>query len=177
MPQYYNPGLFPATYNYPNGYANNIIGASNYMPIQQYSGAPGSTIYMYQVDGENAARGWNPPGGQMLPPNTIVPLFDADGEHVYFKSTDMYGRMNPIRKARVVFEEEQQVLPKEQNVNVDTSLDLSKYVTKDDLESMKQDIINVMNNMNNRSVTKNQNGSKSVLGQSVNVTGAVKGVE
>ena len=155
MPQYYNPGLFPATYASPvynnNGY---------YYPQQpmQMSGQPQPITYMYQVDGESAARGWNPPNGQ-LPPNAVVPLFDADGYHIYFKTTDAYGRINPIRKGYVVFEEEKQQQPLPQGQSEDTppvtTQDMSQYVTKDDLNAMRQEIMNALSQ-------NNQNGRKNV---------------
>ena len=139
MPQYYNPGLFPATYM-PVGYT----GAQ--MPGQN------AATYMYQVDGEAAARAWQSTGGP-LPPNTIVPLFDVDGEHVYFKSTDMYGRMNPIRKGRVVIEETPQELPQASGA---TGPDMSQYVTKDDIVALKQEIRNMIS-QNNQNGRKDQN--------------------
>lgn len=141
MPQYYNPGLFPAIYPQ--------VGYSGGNVYQQ----PSQMTYMYQVDGENAARAWQAPGGVQLPPNTIVPLFDVDGEHIYFKSTDMYGRMNPVRKGKVVIESDPvPMLPNGQSGSVPQTSTSGQFVTKEDLESMEQRIMAAIN----------QNGRKNV---------------
>ena len=153
MPQYYNPGLFPASY-VPVGYPQQPISVSGANPM----------TYMYQVDGENAARAWQPPMGQQLPPNTIVPLFDVDGEHIYFKSTDMYGRMNPIRKGRVLFDTDPiPVLNPGQSGNVSSEQsnqsNNEKYMTKDDMESMEQRIIDALNRYQNSKKQLQQNSN------------------
>lgn len=89
-----------------------FLGGLNYYPMPQpysYQSVPQNQIpqYMINVDGENSAKAWQP---SVIPqPNTIIPLFDSDGQHVYFKTYDAYGRMNPIRKGRIVFDDEIQV--------------------------------------------------------------------
>jgi hypothetical protein len=135
MPQYYNPGLFPATY------ANPYMMQNSYSaPMQQPS------TFMYTVDGEQAARAWQMPAG--VAPGTVIPLFDVDGEHVYFKSTDAYGRLNPLRKGRVVLEEVPQ-LP--QGASGDApAQDMSQFVTKDDLNELKKELRNMMAPRNNQ---------------------------
>lgn len=128
----------------------------NYFPPQQSFAMPvqNSPQYMIQVDGEIGAKAWQPQ--TPLNPNTVIPLWDFDGMHVYFKSTDAYGRMNPVRKAKVVFEDEPQSLPQGnsgsveniQNVSGNSSgsgqtiemPDMTRFATKDDLESLKQDL-------------------------------------
>ena len=89
------------------GYATPVQGpmAPTYPVLQQ----PAQTPYMIQVDGEMAARAWQMPVNLM--PGTVIPIWDVDGVHVYFKSVDGYGRLNPTRKARIVFEDETQPLP------------------------------------------------------------------
>ena len=108
--------------------------------------------YMINVDGEMAARAWQMPPN--LPPNTIIPLYDLDGQHVYFKSIDAYGRINPLRKGKIVFEDESVTLPPAQQTSGSSQPempDMSKYVTKDDLNSFKQELRNM--------IQTNQNGS------------------
>lgn len=124
MPQYYNPGLFPVNYAQPT-----------YMvQPSSYSASPPS--YMISVDGEQAARAWQMPNG--VAPGTVIPLFDVDGTHVYFKSVNAYGQLNPLRKGRVVMEEEQPVLPAGQS-GAQTPV-ATDYVTRDDLSSMEKRI-------------------------------------
>lgn len=88
-------------------------------PMQSYAPAPvvpmapqpivGRNAYMIQVDGEMAAKAWQCPPD--MKPGDVIPLWDADGMHVYFKSLDGYGRLNPTKKARIVFEDDAQALP------------------------------------------------------------------
>lgn len=137
MPQYYNPGLFPtATWTGP------------YVPQNSYASQPAT--YMYTVDGEQAARAWQMPAG--VTPGTVIPLFDVDGIHVYFKSTNAYGQLNPLRKAKVVMEEEP-ALPASQSMDPAPGPDLSSFVTKDDLNELRKEIRSMLAPKNN------QNGS------------------
>ena len=149
MPNYYNPYIYNSA---------PIQGANYYSP---YSAQPmnyGATSYgmpannyWISVDGEMAARAWQMPAN--LPPNTIIPLWDLDGVHVYFKSTDAYGRINPIRKGKVVFDDEaQNALPQgESGASVNTpsgtnyvgdsrAENMSKYVTKEDFDGLRHEI-------------------------------------
>lgn len=154
MPNYYNPNLFyPATYVNPY---------SQMMQQPTMAAAPMSTSqYMINVDGEGSARAWQPQ--TPIGPNTIIPLWDLDGQHLYFKSTDAYGRMNPIRKARVVFEDEARNIGSGQNdagtgsqsqQASQTAPDMSQYVTRQDFDGLRQDIQNLRNMLGQ----KNQNG-------------------
>ena len=175
MPNYYNPGLFyPATYT--NPYTNPYINGNAMMQQPLMSGTSSTMQYMINVDGEGSARAWQP--AQPLGPNTIIPLWDLDGIHLYFKSTDAYGRMNPIRKARVVFEDDQQTLPQGQSGSTNPQLqsppenqsqptptiDMSQYVTKEDFESLRQDI----HSMRNMLSQKNRNERNNVEQNNLN---------
>ena len=162
MPNYYNPNnFFPATYM--NAYSGMYPQTVQPQMMQPgMSGGQSSTgQYMISVDGEGSARAWQPM--QQVGPNTIIPLWDLDGQHVYFKSTDAYGRLNPIRKGRVVFEDEQQMLPQNQSGAVQPvqqpaqpMIDPNQFVTKQDFEALKQDLRNMIGqNQPNRN---NQNG-------------------
>lgn len=139
MPNYYTSPLYPTypvTYNtYPT------------QPIAQTQ----QQQYMISVDGEMSARAWQMPSN--VGPNTIIPLFDFDGQHVYFKSTDQFGRQNPLRKGRIVFEEEQQQSGAATPI---TMPDMSQYATKDDLEKIKAELLQNMKQQTNKN---NQNGS------------------
>lgn len=99
--------------------------------------------YMITVDGENAAKMWQPPTA--VQPNMIIPIFDSDGVHVYFKTYDMYGRMNPIQKGTIVFEKETTDEPKTEYASID---DVNQI--RDDIASIKEMIMGLTN----------QNGSK-----------------
>lgn len=101
--------------------------------------------YMIQADGEMAARAWPIPYN--LAPGTVIPIWDVDGVHVYFKSVDAYGRLNPIRKARVVFEEEPAVLP-EGRSGSGPVMDPNQYVSRTEFEDMKNDLSNIRQMLN-----------------------------
>ena len=164
MPNYYNsygnPYNLGQTYFTP--YAN--------QPMYNMNGLQQSPQYMIQVDGEMAARAWQMPNN--LQPNTVVPLWDFDGQHVYFKSTDNYGRMNPLRKARIVFDDDQQNLPQgssgeTSNVSGAQSIelpDMTKFVTKEDLESFKNDLRSMFTaqamQQSGQNAPQNQNGNE-----------------
>ena len=128
---YFNPytvgQVYPATYSYSNGFPYNSV--SNYAAPSQ------PQQYMISVDGEGAAKAWQIPGNAT--PNLIIPLWDLDGKHVYFKSTDAYGRMNPLRKGVIIFEE-----------GSASSESAPEYATKNDLENLKNDIQKMLNSLN-----------------------------
>lgn len=135
---YYNVPSWQPVQPYPQPYPQQSFGISVPQASQQF---------MINVDGEIGAKAWQPQ--TPLVPNSVIPLWDFDGVHVYFKSTDAYGRMNPMRKAKVIFEDEPQALPQgnsgdaHQNASGNQLIelpDMTKYVTKDDLESLKQDL-------------------------------------
>ena len=161
MPNYYNPANFyPATYQTP--YTGNSYGM---MQQPMMSGGQSSTNqYMINVDGEGSARAWQPT--MPVGPNTIIPLWDLDGQHVYFKSTDAYGRMNPIRKGRVVFDDEQ-MLPQGQNGVANTgvgqsqeaapAVDMGQFLTKQDFDQFKSEIRMMLNSRNQNGRQNEQN--------------------
>ena len=134
IPTYYNPYMnaYPMSYSMQN--------TQQYMPQQPQ--------YMINVDGENAAKSWQP---TTIPqPNTIIPLFDSDGQHVYFRTYDGYGRMNPLRKGRIVFDDEVQV---SETAQAPSMPDMSGYVTKEDFDALRKEILSLKQSQNN------QNGS------------------
>lgn len=148
MPNYYNS--FASAYN---PYA----AQSGFAPYPQSYAiqTPQNNQYMINVDGEMAARAWQMPSS--VPPNSVIPLYDLDGEHVYFKSVDAYGRMNPLRKGRIIFDDEIQKLPQEQASGAaQQNIDMSGYVTKADFDSLKQELRSLIE----RNAPQNQNGSK-----------------
>ena len=155
MPNYYNPYMSAYPTNYWNPISPMTISNQMTQPVIQ------QPQYMINVDGENSAKSWQPT--TPVQPNTIIPLFDSDGQHVYFKTYDAYGRMNPLRKGRIVFDDEVQVseTPSEQ---VQTP-DMTAYATKDDLDKMKEELEEKLRyhieQLGSTQKQPNQNGSKS----------------
>ncbi len=153
MPAYYpNPYAinYPISYGGGNWYWNPMNPQVVQQPTQQ---APQQT-YMINVDGENAAKAWQPVS--IPQPNTIIPLFDSDGQHVYFKTFDAYGRMNPIRKGRIVFDDE--VVQTEET----PAVDMSGYATSEDINNLKEQINSILSMLQKPT---NQNGSNSRGGE------------
>lgn len=103
---------------------------------------PARNSYMIQVDGEMAAKAWQVPPD--MKPGDVIPLWDADGIHVYFKSLDGYGRLNPTRKARIVFEDESPALP-EGASGASQPAEQPNYVSKSDFDSFRNEIRQMMN--------------------------------
>lgn len=133
MPAYYNPYMNA----YPVGYAG-FNSYNNPMPSIPQPQQP-QPQYMITVDGENAAKSWQPP--TVPQPNTIIPVFDSDGQHVYFKTYDAYGRMNPIRKGRIVFDDEIQM-------SETPAIDTTGFVTKEDFEKKISELLEQLKNQN-----------------------------
>lgn len=143
MPYGYNAPVSQTPYGY-----------AQQMPMQSYAPAPmqpmmamapqpvmGRNAYMIQVDGEMAAKAWQMP--PEVKPGDVIPLWDADGVHVYFKSLDGYGRLNPTRKARIVFEDETPALP-EGNSGAARTEENPNYVSKADFDSFRNEIRQMM---------------------------------
>lgn len=140
-PYYTNPYSNAYPISYGGSIYNAMSGGQQVPQVQQPQ-------YMINVDGESSAKSWQP---SIAPqPNTIIPLFDSDGQHVYFKTYDAYGRMNPIRKGRIVFDDEIQVS------ETSSEQDMSGYVTKEDLEKLKEELLSQFSNNQNKT---NQNGT------------------
>ena len=153
---YYNPYMnaYPVAASYPMNipYSVNNFSSMQQMPQNQPQ-------YMINVDGEIGAKAWQMPAN--LAPNTIIPLWDIDGKHVYFKSVDAYGRLNQMRRGTVVFDDEQ--ISETAKADPIVQPDLSQYVTKQDFESFKNELLQEIK-ANNRSgqkqYTNYQNGTK-----------------
>lgn len=133
IPNYFNP--------YMNAYPN-PIGYAGFSPYNN-SMAISQTQQMITVDGEAGAKSWQLSG--MPQPNMIIPLFDIDGEHVYFRSYDAQGRMNPMRKGRIVFDDEPS---KKEAVAQAPTPDLSGYVTKEEFDKIVKEIKKLKSNQN-----------------------------
>lgn len=156
MPNYFAP------YNsyYPVAMPQMQNGQQNYSYAAPTYGTP-SNNYWISVDGEVAARAWQMPAN--LAPNTIIPLWDIDGQHVYFKSTDAYGRINPIRKGRVIFDDNVSALPNMQpngeSMAPEGNSSSVNYVTKEDFEGLRHELQDMVKTLNQKSIN-NQNGNK-----------------
>lgn len=91
-------------------------------PMNYTQTYPGGII---GVDGEAAARAYQMPPG--IPPGVPIALWDTSGSYIYLKSMNPMGMPNPIQK--LVYTREEPPKP------------TGDYVTRADLEKLKQEIL------------------------------------
>ena len=128
MPSYYNPYSF-----YPASYMSPI---NNYQQPQSY--APAQNVKMMEwVEGEVGAKAFQMPQG--LPPNQPIPLWDSTDTVIYLKSWNPMGVPNPLQKLKYELPNDNQNMLQSGDTDGDAKMH-EKYVTKDDLEEMKQEI-------------------------------------
>ena len=175
MPNYYNPNLFyPATYQPMVGNASFAPYAQPQMPQQSYAAPQQQAMKaMEWVEGEVGAKAFQMPQG--WPANQPIPLWDSTDTVIWLKSWSPMGFPNPIQKLHYTMPEQQSQMALPQgtssegnsgNMSGAASQDMSQYVTKDDLNQMRQEIRNLMNqNQQNgnsgANASGNQNGSNS----------------
>ena len=170
MPNYYNPYNF-----YPQSYLNQGYGGNIYPQIGQQSSAsimPTSNgpKMMEWVEGEVGAKAFQMPNG--WPANSPIPLWDSTDTVIYLKSWGPMGIPNPMQKLKYELPEQQnQALLSGGNSGMQNgnsgnehqnNPDMSQYVTKQDLEEIKRDLIKAVssqNNGNSGNGQNNQNGS------------------
>ena len=132
----YLPAPYTNTWNYP----------TNPM-AQSYTPQPSQTQGLQWVDGEVGAKAYQMPAG--WPANTPIALWDTNDTVIYLKSINPMGMPNPLQKARYELEG---MKSGEKTVgysgDTEPKPDMSQYVKKDDLERMKQDLIDTIGQMN-----------------------------
>lgn len=151
MATYYNPYVQAA---YPG---NSYTGAMYQIPAQQMmpqSYAPttppmqGNVI---GVDGEIGAKAFNIPNGSTGP----IALWDTNDNVIYMRSFNAAGMPMPLKKLRYVEEELTPALPAGNSGAMDTS----QFVTKNDLEQLRNEIRQMT--AQNQNHAGNQNGGQS----------------
>lgn len=123
----------------PQAYQNYPVAQQGY---QSYAAPQQPIPYVIQwVDGEVGAKAYQMPQG--VPPGSPVALWDTNDQVIYLKSMNQMGMPNPLKKIHYTTEEEPaQYLPHGNSaVSGSYDSDQSKnYATKDDLESLKNEI-------------------------------------
>ena len=123
-------GLFP---QYQQSMAQTPMQPTN----QTAQGGPG----MIWVDGEVGAKAYQMPAG--WPANQPIALWDTNDTVIYLKSTNPMGMPAPLQKAQYKLVDYKQV----GQMSGDDKPDMSEYVRKDDLERMKQDLMDTIGQM------------------------------
>ena len=95
------------------------------------------------VDGEVGAKAYQLPAG--LPANQPVALWDTNDTIIYLKSVNPMGMPNPLQKAHYTLEDSKSG-EKRQGYSGDTAPDMTQYVRKEDLERMRQELMDSIEN-------------------------------
>ena len=164
MPNYYNPyNFYPATYANQMGYSGMPMQQMSQMPQQNYATPVQQGPKMMEwVEGEVGAKAFQMPNG--WPANSPIPLWDSTDTVIYLKSWGPMGIPNPMQKLRYEMPEQQnQAMLMSGNSSGNEGQsghpDMSQYVTKQDLENIKKEMMTTLSSMNNSG--NNQNGSNS----------------
>lgn len=120
--------------------------AQQTMPVQQMTPNQQSSMGLKWVDGEVGAKAYQMPAG--WPANQPIALWDTNDTVIYLKSINPMGMPNPIQKAHYKLDG----VPsgeKSQGYSGDAEQkpDMTQYVRKEDLERMKQDLIDTIGQM------------------------------
>ena len=146
MPNYYYGAQYPSL-------NTNPYGQQSYAPAVQ----PQPNQGMQWVDGEVGAKAFQMPQG--WPVGTPIALWDTNDTVIYLKSMNQMGMPNPLQRIHYTMEEQpnQSRLPAG-NTSGDTQPQ-ANYATKDDLESMKNELRDLINSQRKQNGGGNQNGS------------------
>ena len=147
--------------NYYNPYLQTAM-PMNYQGVS-YGGVPTQQSYVAQnppmqsnvipVDGEVGAKAFTAPAGSTGP----IALWDTNDNVIYLRTFNAAGMPNPLKKLRYTEEEPMQNLPGGQSGSMQP--DMSMYATKDDFESLRQEI-RQMRMSGGMPAQNNQNGSR-----------------
>ena len=96
------------------------------------------------VDGEVGAKAYQMPAG--WPANQPIALWDTNDTVIYLKSTNPMGMPNPLQRAHYTLDGMKSG-EKREGYSGDEKPDMSQYVRKEDLERMKQDLIDTIGQM------------------------------
>lgn len=150
---------YPAMYQpYGNLYGNSY-GQYQMQAPQQGPQSYGTGIQngINWVDGEVGAKAFQMPAG--WPADKPIPLWDSNDMVIYLKSINQMGMPNPLQKIRYQMDEKsggrygeaQRRMERIESGDaepVQVNPDMSEYARKDDLESMKKEILDSIRTMN-----------------------------
>lgn len=127
-------------YGYPNNMNYGSYGVQQpNMQMQNGYSQTQQKVGIEWVDGEVGAKAYQLPQG--WPPNVPMPLWDTNDTIIYLKSINQMGMPNPLQKVHYTMDQAtqsnaQSMLPAPEV----PQQDMSKYVTKDDMEKMKEEL-------------------------------------
>ena len=143
----YNPSMYNP-YSYGNTYGQYPQTMAQSQPV---SYASSTTQGMVWVDGETEAKGKPIPAGAMQ-----FAMWDINEPVIYIKSMNPMGIPNPLRKIHYQVEEMQtstQGGSAKLQSGEEEKEDTTQYVKKDELKSMKDEIMQAIRDMKSESAT------------------------
>ena len=146
VPYQNNWGMNVGQQMYPQ-YQAQMLPQSQQMTSGTHQGGPG----LIWVDGEVGAKAYQMPSG--WPCNQPIALWDTNDTVIYLKSTNPMGMPNPLQKAHYTLEERRGASPARSG-DAESAIpvpDLSEYVRKDDMDRMKQELMDAINSVNTSS--------------------------
>lgn len=94
-----------------------------------------SESYIIWVQGEAGAKSYPVARG------TTLPLFDTEGDYIYFKSVDNNGVPMPLVTMKLTAVEKQEAPQSQESVVEQPQIDLSNYVTKEKYEELANRVL------------------------------------
>ena len=147
----YLPATYQPTWNY-SGVGQQVypqLQAQSMTPPQAPQTSGTCTHGLIWVDGEVGAKAYQLPQG--LPANQPVALWDTNDTIIYLKSINPMGMPNPLQKAHYTLEEYKSTSGTVRSGSpepVPVMPDMSEYVRKEDLERIKQDLMDSIKSTN-----------------------------
>ena len=146
------PNYLPATYQQPTwNYSG--VGQQMYPQMTQSMAQPAQTQptqngTLIWVDGEVGAKAYQLPQG--LPANQPIALWDTNDTVIYLKSINPMGMPNPLQKAHYTLEEYRGtgLVKSSMEGPEKPEHDMTQYVRKEDMERMKQELMDALDNVN-----------------------------
>lgn len=178
MPNFYNPYNF-----YPVQYANQMGYSS--MPMQQPMTVPPQAVQpaplkaMEWVDGEVGAKAFQMPQG--WPANQPIVLWDSTDTVIWLKSWGPMGIPNPMQKLKYIMPDQQNQSylmsgandgNANQIVPVENHPDMSQFATKEDIDSLREEVRQLNQRSTSRIASQDRNANYST---SVNQNGSNNG--
>lgn len=145
----------PATYQPTWGYSG--VGQQMYPQsgmAQMQPQAQGNGIGIQWVDGEVGAKAYQMP--QNWPANQPIALWDTNDTVIYLKSVNPMGMPNPLQKAHYTLEEHKSA----SRTSGEEHPDMTGYVRKEDMEHMKQELMEAINGISVQSGQARRTGTK-----------------
>lgn len=164
----YNPNMYN-TYGqmYGNSYGQNMYPQQlQQMQPQSYMQSIPVEGEIKWVDGEVGAKAHQIPAGTTKP----VALWDTNDTVIYLKSVNQFGIPNPIQKIYYRMEEmppkytgQEQAKLESGDTKPEQKPDMTGYIRRDELESMKEELMNAIHSMQPAEVKGARTNGKSAV--------------